>query len=130
MAGALPRNRKPTEQLRRRNPPEQWTALPVEGCRIRAPKWPLEEQTDAQKALWRKLWRLPVASWWHEQQIEPHVIAAYVVLVLTRPEHAQVLALARELGLTPAAMQRMRLFVEQPEPEEENGNDPYAHLKP
>ena len=37
-------------------------------------------------------------------------------------------AAARELGLTPASLQRMRLVVEAPEPVHEPGPDPYAHL--
>jgi phage terminase small subunit len=34
-----------------------------------------------------------------------------------------------ELGLTPAALQRLRLIVEAPEEEAEARPDPYAHLR-
>jgi hypothetical protein len=78
---------------------------------------------------WAELWRLSVACWWHEQQVAASVIARYVTMSLQKPEHATVGQLERELGLTPAAMLRMRLVVETPEPELELGPDPYAHLR-
>lgn len=130
MAGRLPSpNRKPPAKRRHRGAVEPWTVLPVEGCRLKPPAWPFGRATTAQRALWTQLWRLPVAAWWHEQQIEPHVVATYVALVLDKPSHASTIAFARELALTPAAMQRMRLFVEQPELEDEEKDDPYAHLR-
>jgi hypothetical protein len=57
------------------------------------------------------------------------VVARYVRLAMERPEHATVGQLERELGLTPAAMLRMRLVVERPEPEPEPADDPYKHLR-
>ena len=94
-----------------------------------APKWPSGKSSPSEAALWKRLWSLPIAVWWHDQRIEPFVIASYVTLALSKPSHASVLALARELGLTPAAMQRMRLVVEHPEPEAAPTADPYRHLK-
>lgn len=129
MPSRLPKPRKPAEQLRRRNAPESWTSLPAEGCSLPAPKWPTTKASKAEADLWKRLWTLPIAVWWHEQRIEPFVVASYVTLALEKPAHASVLALARELGLTPAAMQRMRLVVEQPEPEVRQTADPYRHLK-
>ncbi len=79
--------------------------------------------------MWARLWRLPVAAWWHEQSIEPFIVSSYVMLALEKPAHANTLALARELGLTPASMLRMRLVVEEPEPEARLKADPYRHLR-
>lgn len=126
----LPRPSKPREQLRRRNRPEDWTILPAEGCTLPVPKWPTgEKPSPAEAALWKRLWKLPVAAWWHAQAIEPSVVAMYVTLAIGKPSHASVLALARELGLTPASLQRMRLVVEQPEPKQKPTEDPYRHLR-
>ena len=75
------------------------------------------------------MWRLPVAAYWHETQTDPSVVAMYVTLSERKPEHASVLKLATELGLTPASMLRMRLVVEQPEPEAKPVVDPYRHLQ-
>jgi hypothetical protein len=122
--------RKPGEQLRRRNPPEQWTSLPAEGCKLAVPKWPGPEKPAQQPPLWARLWKLPVAAYWHETKIEPSVVARYVTLAATKPESPAVSRLEAELGLTPAAMLRMRLVVE---PAEETSTaaepDHYQHLK-
>jgi hypothetical protein len=118
--------RKPTEQLRRRNPPEQWTSLPAEGCSLPVPEWPSSGRAPE---LRERLWRLPVALWWHEQRIERSIVAAYVNLAESKPAHANTLNLARELGLTPASMLRMRLIVEEAEPAADEEPDHYAHLK-
>jgi hypothetical protein len=125
----LPKPRKPDEQLRRRNRPDSWTVLPAEGCSRAAPKWPAGKATTAEAALWKRLWHLPIAAWWREQQVEPMIVARYVRLSLQRPEHATVGQLERELGLTPAAMLRLRLVVEVPEPETKPSADPYRHLR-
>jgi hypothetical protein len=122
----LPRPLKPREQLRRRNAPESWTVLPREGCKLPVPKWPGPGRVPA---LWGRLWKLPVACYWHELQVEPSIVATYVTLSQRKPEHASVLKLATELGLTPAAMLRLRLVVEVPEPETKPTADPYRHLR-
>jgi hypothetical protein len=80
-------------------------------------------------ALWRRLWALPIAAWWHEQQIEPFIVARYVSLAVSKPAHAAVSRLEADLGLTPAALLRMRLMVEQPEAVVEALPDPYRHLR-
>ena len=104
--------------------------LPLpEACALPVPTWPCGKVSTAQAALWKRLWRLPVAAYWHDQGIEPDVVALFVQLRLERPEHASVTRLATELGLTPAAMLRMRLVVERPEPEESAGPNPYEHLR-
>jgi hypothetical protein len=125
----LPKPRKPDEQLRRRNRPEEWTVLPSEGCKLPVPRWPAGKPSAAESALWRRLWRLPVAAWWHEQQVDPGIVAAYVRLASSKPEHASTLKLMSELGLTPAAMLRLRLVVEVPDPKTKPTADPYTHLR-
>jgi len=79
--------------------------------------------------LWKRLWKLPVAAWWHEQQVDSGIVAAYVRLAVSKPEHASTLKLMVELGLTPAAMLRLRLVVEVPEAESKPSADPYRHLR-
>ena len=119
--------RKPADQLRRRNPPDQWTSLPAEGCKLAAPAWPGSGKVPP---LWARLWKLPVAAYWHELRIEPSVVARYVTLSIEKPESPAVSKLETELGLTPAALLRMRLLVEVPEEEDaREGLDHYQHLK-
>ena len=121
--------RKPAEQLRRRNRPDDWCVLPAAGCSQAPPKWPSGKPSAAESTLWRRLWRLPVACWWLEQQVDPGIVAAYVRLAVSKPEHASTLKLMSELGLTPAAMLRLRLVVEVPEAESKPSRDPYRHLR-
>jgi hypothetical protein len=129
MAGKLPKQAKPAEALRRRNAPEQWVALPAEGCLLPVPDWPDGEPSAAESALWERLWMLPVALWWHDQAIEPSVVARYVELRFSKPALAVLSRIEGELGLTPDALLRMRLIVDRPEPEPEQGPDPYQHLR-
>lgn len=123
---SLPRSRKPTEQLRRRNPPEQWTSLPAEGCKLGVPRWLASGKPPA---LWARLWKLPIACYWHEQAIEPSVVARYVILSSVKPESPAVSRLEAELGLTPAAMLRLRVLVESPEEPGAEEPDHYQHLR-
>ena len=126
----MPARRKPQEQLRRRNRPEQWVQLPSGGCRLPAPGWPSGSASRGELELWRRLWRLPVAAWWREQRIEPSVVARYVRLAIEKPEHASVSKLEADLGLTPASMLRMRLVVEAPDADaDQDDPDPYRHLR-
>ena len=132
MAGRLPRGGKPPEQLRRRNAPEAWTVLPADGSTAAAPDWPIGVPSADESKLWVRLWATPISAWWRDQRIEPHIVATYVRLALEKPSHASVLSLARELGLTPASLQRMRLVVEHPEPKSTTAKpaaDPYAHKR-
>src|SRR5436190_14662308 len=129
MPSRVPKPRKPQEQLRRRNRPEEWTVLPAEGCELAVPTWPSSRASADEAALWKRLWRLPVASYWHATRVEPSVVARYVRLALEMPSHASVSRLETDLGLTPAALLRMRLVVEEAEPPSSPIADPYAHLK-
>jgi hypothetical protein len=96
---------------------------------LRPPVWPLGRAAKAEAELWRRLWALPIAAWWWEQKIEAFVVARYVRLALAKPEHAAVSRLEADLGLTPAALLRMRLTVEHPEQQPAAVPDPYRHLK-
>jgi hypothetical protein len=84
------------------------------------PKWLGPVQPPA---LCARLWKVPIACYWHEQRIEPSVVARYVTLASEKPESPAVSRLEAELGLTPAAMLRLRLIVEKPEPVVEASQD-------
>ena len=103
--------------------------LPPGGCKLAVPAWPASRASAVEAKLWRQLWSLPIACWWHAQATPTVVVARYVRLLLASPEHAAVGQAERELGMTPASMLRMRLVVEAPEAEPERGLDPYQHLK-
>jgi hypothetical protein len=98
-------------------------------CGLPVPGWPSGSASKPESDLWKRLWVLPVAEYWHAVRVEPAIVARYVRLSLAKPEHATVGQLERELGLTPASMLRMRLTVEEPEPKLAAVPDPYAHLK-
>ena len=89
----------------------------------------LRENRENESDLWARLWALPIAVWWHEQRIEPTIVATYVRLATMKPEHASCLKLMTELGLTPASMLRLRLVVDEPQEEERPVQDPYRHLR-
>ena len=125
----MPAPMKPADKLRKRNRAELWTILPPEGCKVAAPKWPNGKPSPGEADLWKRLWRLPVAAWWREQQLEPFVVARYVSLAIEKPAHASVSQLEGSLGLTPAAMQRMRLVVEPEEAPQNSGREHYKHLR-
>jgi hypothetical protein len=100
--------RKPPETLRRRNAPESWTSLPAAGCSLAAPKWPFGKPSKDDADLWSRLWALPIAEWWHEQRIEPTIVATYVPLATSKPEHASCLKLMTELGPSPVISPNVR----------------------
>lgn len=125
----MPAKRKSPAQLVRTSRPEQWIVLPAEGCKLKAPPWPLAKPSAAETALWKRLWAAPLACWWHEQRIEPSLVARYVQVALEKPSLAAVSTMERELGLTPSAMARLRLTVEAPEDPKPEEPDPYAELK-
>lgn len=125
----MPAPLKAPGQLRKRNRAELCTVLPPEGCSTAPPSWPNGTATKDEADLWGRLWKLPIAAWWHEQQIEPYVVARYVRLAIEKPQHASVSTLETALGLTPAAMLRMRLVVEPEEGTPNAGPSPYQHLR-
>jgi len=105
--------RKHPEQLRRRNAPEQWITLP-RSCRLAAPTWPLGDASLDEIGLWMSLWGRPVAAWWHEQRIEPVLVARYVRVVLDKPGAPMLSKIENDLALTPASLVHLRLMVEAP----------------
>jgi hypothetical protein len=121
--------RRPQERIQRRDRRADWVILPFSGTQARPPAWPDGIPSDQELAHWEHLWSLPVSLWWREQRISPLIVADYVRLRASKPEHSTCSQLAKELGLTPAAMLRLRLIVEKPESEPESHADPYAHLR-
>lgn len=124
----MPASKKPPERLRRRNAPEQWTVLPAGGTTGPAPTWPIGKASAEEVTLWKRLWALPVASWWREQAIEPTIVARYVRMIVENPKLTAAGRLEEALGLTPLGMVRLRLTVEQPEVAKAE-RDPYAAAK-
>lgn len=63
--------------LRRERDAGEWTTLPVEGRKGKAPVWPLLGHSDREAELWDGLWSKPQAVMWeqHGQQLE---VALYV----------------------------------------------------
>ena len=118
MAGRVPKAGKPREALRRRNRPEEWVALPPE-CTLKPPAWPLDSRPPLRRIFGRGCGRCRLLRSGGSRRVEPSIVARYVRLALSKPEHASVGRLETELGLTPAALARLRLFVEAPEPEPE-----------
>lgn len=102
--------------------------LPADGCSLEVPEWPIGEPSADESTLWERLWRLPVAEFWHDQRIDPHVVAGYVTGWLSNPLNTTCARLASELALTPAGLRRLRLVVEDVEAEGSIG-DPYEHLR-
>src|SRR5712691_6331606 len=103
--------------------------LPARGSKLPAPKWPTGTASKAEAELWRRLWASPIACWWREQMTEPTVVARYVRLAVSKPALATLSRLESDLGLSPAAMLRLRLMIEPPEVEEKPASDPYSHLR-
>jgi hypothetical protein len=84
------------------------TAIP----RQRPPDWPLGTAGDDESRLWADLWRRPVAQLWRAQCIAPVVIARYVRVLCANPGSATLAQMEAALGLTPAALARLRVTFE------------------
>jgi hypothetical protein len=54
---------------------QEWTVLPREGRKGRAPKFPLEDPTDSELALWSLLWKKPQAVMWERLGVHLQVAA-------------------------------------------------------
>jgi hypothetical protein len=119
--------RKPPEQLRRRNAPEQWIVLP-QRSRLAPPTWPLGAPSSDETALWSDLWSRPVAAWWHEQRLNPVVVARYVRVVLEKPGAPMLSKLENDLALTPASLVHLRLMVEAPAEPATKRESPFEEL--
>jgi hypothetical protein len=132
----MPARRKGIDQLRRTNRPEQWVELPAGGCTLPAPSWPLPQKPTAPElAHWKRLWRLPVAAWWHDQAVDPALPANYVRLFSVndadpKPSgYAVLIRMEQALAMSPEGLSKMRLVVVSPKPEPKPEADPYAELR-
>lgn len=98
--------------------------LPAEGRSGPPPKWPSgHKPTPAERAAWRRLWSLPQAVAWEALPGIPEVVERYarascaVAADLDAGEVraamlAQLRGLESDLGLTPAALARLRWSIE------------------
>lgn len=98
----------------RRPTPQSPTVLPTGTSRLKPPPWPLGEASDAELALWCDLWRRPVASLWRSLHIAPIVPARYVRVLLANPAAGSLAQMESGLGLTPAALARMKVTFAEP----------------
>lgn len=110
--GAMP-GPPPNPNRRRRNVGPQLLELPSEGRQGAAPKWPLEDQTPAERAIWVDLWGLPQAVMW-ERLRWTRTVARYVRTLVraeepvpTRDALTEARQLEEHLGLTPKAMKSL-----------------------
>lgn len=94
------------------------TRLPAGGRKGRAPKWPLDEQSDPERALWADLWHTPQAAAW-ENLGWVRAVARYarVVVRAEAPDApASLMAECRQLedrlGLHPLSMLRLRWTID------------------
>ncbi|MFI5258311.1 MAG: hypothetical protein ACHQ01_01690 [Candidatus Limnocylindrales bacterium] len=104
-------------EYRGRRPAEgSATTLPTGPSRLKAPPWPFGTPSEAESALWRDLWRRPVAHLWRSQFIAPAVVARYVRVLVANPAAGSLAQMESGLGLTPAALARLHVSFAQPHP--------------
>lgn len=117
----------PNPNARRRNVKTR-RVLPKAGRVGELPEWPLDGQSPSEARKWRKLWKLPVATVWDDQEGYVDVVARYVrqsviiELSLAEGEYgvvarlgAQLITMEDRLGLTPIAMARLECTVGEPQ---------------
>lgn len=111
MPGPPPKH--PTQRRRRNNKPDL-LALPAEGRKGRAPKWPLTTPSKDEAAVWSEAWRTPQAAAW-ERLGWKRTVARYVRFLVqseqpdaTAKMLSEVRQLEDRLGLTPMSMLRLR----------------------
>ena len=127
MSGPPP---KDASQRRRRNVTPGFRLLPYEGRTAPAPDFPLVEPSDAESALWNKVWTLPQSVEWERMHCED-VVALYVRTFVAATDPSipvvkrnrmlpEVRQLDAKIGLSPKAMRDLRWETEPPpeEPEE------------
>lgn len=71
----------------------EWTVLPAEGRRGRAPTWPLTDQQPREKTVWSRLWKRPEALLW-ERQGQQDLVALYVRRFVEAEEPGSSVALS------------------------------------
>ena len=84
------------------------TAIP----RVKPPDWPLGTPSADETRLWTDLWRRPVAQLWRAQFTPPVVVARYVRVLVANPGSATLAQMEAALGLTPAALARLKVTFE------------------
>jgi len=92
------------------------SALPSEGHKGRAPRWPLFEVTDREMAVWRALWKTPQACAWALPSERWRILTvALYCRTLVRCEDpeapasllAQLHRFADQIGMTTAGLSEM-----------------------
>jgi hypothetical protein len=90
--------------------------LPTGISRLKPPAWPLGDPNPQELALWVDLWRRPVAHLWRTMYVPPLVVARYVRVVSANPASGSLAQMESGLGLTPAALGRLKVTFETPHP--------------
>jgi hypothetical protein len=92
------------------------TALPAEGFKGRAPRWPLTTPSMRERAVWRQLWRTPQACAWSlpSENWRINTVAMYcrTLVRCEDPEApasllAQLHRFADQIGMTTAGLSEM-----------------------
>lgn len=112
----------PSELRRRRNASPGFEQLPAEGRQGEYPQWPFEGASNAERKLWRKLWKLPQAVKWEEMQVE-ELVALYVRATVKANEDLDTKLIAEsrqldaKLGVSPKAMRDLRWEIAERKPD-------------
>lgn len=132
----------PKRNVRRRNARPDWVALPADGRKGRAPRWPLSGRVQRG---WAELWRRPQAVMW-ERNHDEFLVARYLILrntiqdeldhsVVNATAMAELRQIEDRLGLSPMAMKRLQWEIgdaEQTKPEDDgvviDAHDRFANL--
>ena len=106
-----------TADYRGRRPASRATnVLPTGTSRLKPPPWPLGDPNPMELDLWVDLWRRPVAALWRSLFVPPLVVARYVRVVVANPASGSLAQMESGLGLTPAALGRLKVTFETPHP--------------
>jgi hypothetical protein len=103
---------KDPNALRRERDKSEWRDLPKSGRTGRVPAWPLTKATPRERTHWNRLWKMPQAIVWEEQQ--QHLQVAIYVRRLVESESrgskvnlgTLVKQLGEDLGLSLTGMAR------------------------
>lgn len=132
MPGSPPKH--PSQRRRRNNKPDL-LALPAEGRKGRAPKWPLPGQTSAESVVWSEMWHTPQAAAWDRLGWN-RTVARYVRFLVQSEKPDSSVALLSEvrqledrLGLTPMSMLRLRWEVKTDEVAAKRDETPSAPVR-
>lgn len=104
--------------LRRDRDGAAWTVLPGGGRQGEAPAWPLSRQTNRERVLWARYWRMPQALVWERNHAEDEVALHIRTLAAAEKPSASatiralVLRQQGSLLLTADALARARYVIE------------------